>query len=132
MNRELAKIKDTFLGVEDHGVFTFILDVEYDSGMSQGVGTMILDKPEFENPEEQTGYKSRHGTAFGMEMIMQVIKAVGVKNWEELKGKNIWVLTEDDTFGDRPIGIQGTFDPGGKRKVMFEDVVNMYKEELEK
>lgn len=39
-----AKITHTMLGTEDHGIFTFMLHVDYD-GSGQGIGGYALDEP---------------------------------------------------------------------------------------
>jgi hypothetical protein len=82
-----AKIDRTFLGIEDHGIFTFILYLDY-GGSGQGYGTHALDN--FDKKLE-----ARVGTAFGCEFIMQVLQTVGVYSWEELKGKHIRVKRDD-------------------------------------
>jgi len=78
-----ATINSTMLGVEDHGIMTFNLNLDY-GNLNQGAGGYALDQYD----ETQ---KKRVGSALGMEMIMQLMKVVGVEKWEDLKGKNIRV-----------------------------------------
>lgn len=40
-----AKIRHTMLGIEDHGIFTFVLDLDY-GGSGQGAGMYCLDHHE--------------------------------------------------------------------------------------
>ena len=70
-----ATIRGTFIGVEDHGVPTFMVDVEHEDG-SQAFGT----------------YDLRY---YGIEPILRTIRAVGAKSWENLKGKHCRVFIED-------------------------------------
>lgn len=81
---ENALIESTFLGLEDHGIWTVMLHLAFD-GSGQGFGGYSLDAPVKENGE----FKGRVGTAFGMDFIMEVCRVVGVEKWEDLKGKHI-------------------------------------------
>jgi hypothetical protein len=73
-----AKITSTMLGVEDHGIFTFMLMLDFgDSG--QGYGGYALDS--WSEP-----VKRRIGTAFGCEAIMRVLAVLEVASWEKLPG----------------------------------------------
>lgn len=79
-----AKIKETRLGYESHGIFTFFLVVELEGGCSIGIGNIALD-------EWNDNEKRRIGTAIGLDMIIGILEVVGVKNWEDLPGKYIRV-----------------------------------------
>lgn len=70
-----AKITDTFLGFEDHGIFTFCLYLYYDH-CHQGYGHYSLEE-------------SGKGYPYTTEVIMEILKVVGVTKWEDLKGKLI-------------------------------------------
>lgn len=72
---ENALIKSTHLGLEDHGIMTFFLHLEYNSS-GQGFGGYVL------------GWK-KEDTGFGIAVIRQVLKVVGVEKWEDLPGKHI-------------------------------------------
>ena len=85
-----ATITRTMLGVEDHGIFTFMLTLDY-GGTGQGAGGYSLD--EFVK-DESAGRGRRVGTAYGMDLIMAVLKVVGVEKWEDLKGEHIRVRCE--------------------------------------
>ena len=65
-------IMSTFLGVEDHGIPTFNLNIEFGNSV-QGFGHYDL-----RHPAHQT-------------MIFDVLKALGVESWEKLKGTNVRV-----------------------------------------
>jgi len=81
-----AKIDGTFLGVEDHGIFTFYLYLSY-GGAGQGAGGYGLDSYD-EKTNKRVGYKR------GIQLIMEILKVVGVNTWEELKGKHIRVKAD--------------------------------------
>lgn len=76
-----AQIKSTMLGVEDHGIMTFYLHLDYGGG-GQGAGGYCLD----EWSEEQN---KRVGAPFGCDLIRSILDIVGVENWEDLPGKYI-------------------------------------------
>lgn len=79
---ENARITSTHLGLEDHGIFTFWLHLDYGSS-GQGYGGYGLGS-----------YKQgdSHGLDFGMATIQRVMQVVGVEKWEDLPGK--YVRTE--------------------------------------
>ena len=79
-----AKIKDTMLGIEDHGIMTFMLHLDYE-GSGQGAGGYSLDTP----IKKDGQHWQRVGTAGGMNLVMEIMKVVGVSKWEDLKGKYI-------------------------------------------
>ena len=85
-----ATITRTMLGVEDHGIFTFMLTLDY-GGSGQGAGGYALD--EFVG-DKGGGRGRRVGTAYGMDLIIAVLKVVGVEKWEDLKGEHIRVKAE--------------------------------------
>lgn len=73
-----ARIKSTFLGVEDHGCFTFFVHVRYDdSHGEQGFGGRLI---------------SERSDLAGM--IRQITEIAGVMTWEELPGKFIRVRSD--------------------------------------
>ena len=62
-NEKIAKIKESFLGYEDHGILTIYLRVEYGDGSSQSIGGYQLD--------------FRCGT-----WVKGILGATGVDEWE--------------------------------------------------
>lgn len=69
-----AKIISTFLGIEDHGIPSFMIHLEYD-GCAQGFG----------------GYDLRF---YGIKPIVRILEVVEVKKWEDLKGKYVRIRKE--------------------------------------
>ena len=66
MSREIvnARIRSTTLGVEDHGIFTAWLNLDY-GGSGQGFGGWALDG----KPVKRDAHSRRPGTAYGCEFI---------------------------------------------------------------
>lgn len=74
---QIAKIVNTFLGFEDHGVFTFTIFLDF-GGAGQGAGLRMYGNSE--GPYE--GSKL-------YEHLTGVLAAAGVDSWEQLKGRTI-------------------------------------------
>lgn len=84
-----AIITSTMLGIEDHGIMSFYLYLDY-GGSGQGAGGWCLD-----TPIEQGGtFIRRIGTAGGLTLIMEILKIANVEKWEDLKGKYIRVKSD--------------------------------------
>lgn len=97
--REIAKIKSTFLGVEDHGMFSVNVGFTYDNGGSyQGTGHYALDR------YDET-LDRRVGSAEGMEFIIRLLNACGVSEWARLPGRTVFVL-KDPGFNGLIRGIE--------------------------
>lgn len=128
MRKDIAKITDTMLGVEDHGILTCYLTVDY-GGSGQLIGGYGLDNPV---KDENGKFLRREGTAFGMEFIARVIRACGVMKWEDVKGRTIYVL--QDLEADSPawgsskvMGIENLpTEPG--EQFIFQDLIDEFKE----
>lgn len=94
----IAKAGKTFLGTEDHGIFTAQIDFSF-GGSGQGLPGYRLDAYD-------KASKRIVGTAAGLEFIMRTIAAFGVDSWEEISGRTILVLKEkeyDVIAGLRPL-----------------------------
>lgn len=92
---ENGKIIGTMLGKEDHGIMTFCLSIEFESGFC-GIGGYTLDKYNV-----QAG--KRIGAAEGMQAIAEILDCVGVKKWEELTGA--YIRCEHQGLGGKIIRI---------------------------
>ena len=125
MNKELAKIESFKLNISDRGILMFYIFVKYESGCSQGVGGMCLDEYDKET-------KTRVGTAYGCEMIRQLMLTLKVDDFSDAKDKLIYVLGEGEGFSFKPLGIQ-TLDVYGDVKTMiFDEVYQKFAAEGEK
>lgn len=76
-----AIIRSTTLGVEDHGILSFMVHLDY-SGGGQGFGGYCMDEPIKVDGDS----KGRRGTAFGMECVRRILDTLGVRSWEKLPG----------------------------------------------
>lgn len=83
---ENAKITGTTLGIEDHGILTAFVHVEF-AGGGCGFGGYGFDQWDAE-------LKKRRGAGYGTDFIRCVLETVGVSNWEQLKGQHIRVEHE--------------------------------------
>lgn len=81
-----AKITRTSLGIEDHGILTCVLHLDY-GGSSQGAGNYSLDQPVHEGGK----FVGRRGRAAGMEFIRRILETLRVDYWEDLPGTYIRV-----------------------------------------
>lgn len=83
-----ARINATMLGIEDHGIFTAYLTLDY-GGSGQSFGGWSLC-----TPQPNSKPVKRIGTAFGADFIMEVLRVVGVNSWEDLIGSYVRVKAE--------------------------------------
>ena len=79
-----ARIESTMLGIEDHGIFTSFVYLEWESA-GIGFGGYVL------------------GGQSGIDFIKEILDVVGVGKWEDLKGK--YVRVETDGLGSPCNGI---------------------------
>lgn len=101
---QIATIKSTALGTEDHGIFTAWLNLEWPGG-GIGVGGLALDGPHKDADGKHLG---RVGSAFGADHVMRIIETVGVDKWEQLPGCQVIVLFEGKGgLGSQACGIAG-------------------------
>lgn len=95
MNIINARITDTFLGIEDHGIFTFSISVVIEGGCLCSIGNYGL---------RQTINGKVHYNAKTTEAICRILKVVGVDSWEQLKGQYIRVEYNGLDVGIHTIG----------------------------
>lgn len=101
---QIGTIKRTELGIEDHGIMTAWLHVDWRGG-GIGVGGYTLDGPRKDDDGKHLG---RFGSDFGMDHVMRILETVGVHNWEDLPGKQVIVLFKDGGgLGSTACGIAG-------------------------
>lgn len=82
---ENAMITSTFLGYENHCIFTFSLTIQ-GAGWGVAIGNIALDEYDSEKEERVPHPKS-------MEVIADILRVVGVDRWEKLEGQHIRVQT---------------------------------------
>lgn len=124
INRKLAYITKASLEVMDRGILSFKIWVDYEEGCSQCVGNFSLDT------YNETS-KEREGTAYGCEMIRQLLLELKVNDFSEMAGKHIWVMGSGEGLGFTPTGIQALKGNNKNRKgVIFSEVLSVFKEAL--
>lgn len=112
MDREVqnAVIDRTRLGREDHGIFTFTLELKA-GAWGVGYGGVALDSYDRANDQ-------RVGWHYGIDALSGVLATVGVDTWEELRGKYCrvawyasWVCAIGNIIDDRWFAIVGKDHP---------------------
>jgi len=78
-----AIIKSTFLGLEDHGMFIFGLELEYANG-NQMAGTYRLD---YYNAKKDVSMSQ----PYAIPLLTRIIEICGAEKWEDLTGEMIRV-----------------------------------------
>lgn len=120
MNKQLAKITSATLEIKERGILNFWIMVDYEEGCSQGIGGYILDEW---NEEKQT----RVGTAFGCEVIRQLLFLLDVNDFSEMKGKMVWVLGEGTGMCFTPKGLSSLKVNGKQKTIIFDDILAEFK-----
>lgn len=77
----LARIKSTFLGTEDHGIFTASLQLDYGDA-AQAAGQ----------------YDLRHSDA-AFHFVAGVCRVLGVDRWEKVVGRDVYALVDNGGRG---------------------------------
>lgn len=73
------------LGIEDHGIMTFLLNLDYGgSGQAAGGYSLMSSKPHNDR------------TACGIAILRRILEVVGVDKWEKLEGKHIRAKASHD------------------------------------
>ena len=119
MEKKLAKVSKATLEIQERGILNFWVYVDYEEGCSQGVGGIALD--EWDNEREE-----RTGTAYGCEMIRQMLLLFKVNDFSEMKGKMVWVLGEGKGLSFTPKGLEVLRVDGDPRKVIFSEVFDKF------
>jgi hypothetical protein len=101
---QIATIKSTHLGDEDHGILTTMIHLAWD-GAGVGFGGYCLDAP---RKDDSGKFLGRVGTAYGLDHLMRIMETVGVDGWEHLPGRQVIALFDDaNTWGAKVKGIAG-------------------------
>jgi hypothetical protein len=82
-----ARISSTMLGIEDHGIMSFSICLDY-GGSGQCAGGYALDEP---IKDKNGKFIRRIGSAAGTQLIMEIMRVVGVSSWEKLPNMNVRV-----------------------------------------
>jgi hypothetical protein len=84
----IAKVRSTFLGYEDHGIFTGILDLDY-GGSGQGAGTLCLD---YNDRDSERHVETTPGGVH--RWVTGCLRAFGVDQWEKIPGRTCIAIIE--------------------------------------
>ena len=114
MIKKLAKVTKATLEIKERGILNFWVHVNYEDGLSQGVGGICLDSYEEEK-------KVRVGTAYGCEMIRQLLIVFNVDDFAEMKDKIIYVIGKGEGLGFKPEGFESLNVCGNHGKIIFEE-----------
>lgn len=96
---KLAKVKSATLEIKERGILNFWVFVDYEEGCSQGIGGFSLDTWD-EN------LKIRVGTAYGCEIVRQLLLFFGVNNLHEAKDEVVYVLGTGEGLNFKPNGFE--------------------------
>lgn len=83
---QIGTIKQAFLGVEDHGIFSASLGFSWPGG---GVSAGNYGLDQWSEKDQR-----RVGTAYGLDHIKAILDTIGVTDWSNLVGTNAIVLFE--------------------------------------
>ena len=120
MNKQLAKITKAGLEIKERGILNFWIFVDYEEGCSQGVGGIALDEYDKEKQE-------RRGSAYGCEMIRRILIELGVNDFSEMKGQQIWVHGEGSGLSFKPTGLSALRTNNPKsRPVIFSEIASEF------
>jgi len=120
MNKQLAKITNATLEIQDRGILMFNIIVDYEESGVQNIGGLDLD-------DWDEDKKTRVGTAYGCEIIRRLLLTLQVNDFSEMKGITIWVYGEGEGLGFKPKGIQRLKVDSDKEPLIFDDVYNEFK-----
>lgn len=82
----------TKLGIEDHGLLTFTLGIDFDEHAHCGFGGCSFGASYLEDDSGKSVRKYRN-YPYTFELLIRILETVGVGTWEELKGKYVRVKT---------------------------------------
>jgi len=111
------------LEIQERGILNFWIHVNYDDGLSQGIGGICLDT--YDEIK-----KSRVGTAYGCEMIRRILIELKVNDFADMKNRHIWVIGTGDGLHFKPVGVQGLLGDGGSSDgLIFSDIAKEFEED---
>jgi hypothetical protein len=89
-----ARVKSTSFGIEDHGVLSFMIHLEWRGG-GQGLGGYALDYHVgyTKDADGDNDQEIRAGFGPGLIAMRRIMEVVGVEKWEQLPGTLVRVQT---------------------------------------
>lgn len=105
--KKVARISDTYLGIEDHGILSLNLTFEMGSGV-QGTGLYNLQGPS------------------GGPLLKRILETLGVEQWKQVGGQSVYVLYEREDYTAPVVGFE-TFPFDGGRRLIFKEFLEDYR-----
>lgn len=93
-----AKIDYVKLYIEDHDILTFSIGLDLGGG-GCALGGYALDQSFRVNKNDNRWDYERKSSPAGLDCMRKIMEVVGVRSWEDLKGK--YVRYEDNGWGFR-------------------------------
>lgn len=122
-NKVLAKVSSAGLSFLEREILTFWIHVEYEEGLSQGIGGIALDTWD----ESKC---SRVGTAYGCELIRRMLREFKVNDLTEMSGIPIWVYGEGEGFQFKPTGVSSlSVNNRNSIPIIFDEVLKEFMNE---
>jgi hypothetical protein len=94
--REPGTIRDVYYGVEDHGIRTVWIHINYDAGAAQGFGGLMLGN-------------SKTDDKLAKQFINDLCRTFGVSSIEQLKGQRCFALKCFGGFNESIEGLETAF-----------------------
>jgi len=118
--KKIAKITGVRLEIEDHGILTIGIGLDY-GGVHQTYGGYGLDSYDKKTNE-------RIGTRYGTECILRLIRAFGTTTLEEITGRYCYAHFASSTYNELVEAIE-TLEPDGSVRFSFKEIAEELKEE---
>jgi hypothetical protein len=113
--QRIAKIKSTALGFDDHGLLMAWLGCDF-GVFSQSIGSGVMS-----TVDEGPGNARAIAIPTVGDFVIGVLRACGVKTWEQLIGHTIYALYAPDAgWNDQPVGIENLPTEAGERFMLNE------------
>lgn len=124
--KHLAKVTECGLNVTDRGILSLNITVHYEEGFHQNItGGLCLDSY---NQEK----KSREGSAYGCEVIRQLLLFFGVNDFSKIVGQVVYVTADEHTgfLNMKPNGIEhlGILQNNRPQRFSWKDIYKEYEE----
>jgi hypothetical protein len=107
--KELGRVTDVYLGLEDHDIFTMHITFDF-GGTGQSFGGYALDTWD-------AGKKRRVGSAAGADFILRILRLFGVRDIRGIVTRSVYVLRDDR---EMIVGLETPAFDGGRKFLVSE------------
>lgn len=94
-----AKINYVQLYIEDHDILTFDIGLNLSGGSFCALGGYALDQTFRINKDDDKWQYDRKSSSAGLDCMRKIMEVVGVRSWEDLKGR--YIRYEDNGLNSR-------------------------------